>query len=145
MAYRCENCNVFCSIANDDDNEVVSLDLDAGGRIINGEVRLVLNSECCGDEVAESHVDFEIDIDDMMGDDIKLEDEDGSVAEIENDEPVGDVRYQDTDKHGRKIKSMRYQRKYYVASFQVMLTDVDGAEHTADVSVESQASEFEPV
>ena len=161
MARICSGCNKFASI----EAEIESCDLEVqndgnGGATITGTVEMILNSQCCGMEVARASIDADHDIaaeafthgaecDARSGhifeDD---DDEDGWLADvqfsIDADAEAGE-RYQDKDRNGKPIRNFRYQRKFYTADVTGTVScDGCDAEYSMEgFTVEEQASGFE--
>lgn len=61
---KCPSCNKFCGLEMQDP-EVQQMDVESkidDGKVflnITGDIRIVRNSECCGDEIKESSFNFE--------------------------------------------------------------------------------------
>jgi hypothetical protein len=103
--------------------------VDAGGEvssIVTGDVRLVLNSTCCGDEMAEANVDFEITV---------PHPEDGDKHQLEVVEEEA-TNYDRLEGKGRRAPH------YYGADVTLKLKCSCGWEGTVTEKVEEQASAF---
>ena len=130
MAYRCQSCNQFCSIEAEAP-EIDSEDVDNDGEVTLS-VRVPYNSGCCGDEVASG--DYELCGD--VGFEHAKEDCEGPVSlEVVSSEATD--RYQETDRHGKPIKSFRYKRHYYGVEATIKVTcEGCGAEAEGDLADE---------
>lgn len=142
MARKCPSCNHFCPVEQGD----AELNLDVGegendkqGEI-SGEVRLVLTSGCCGDEIAETVVY----IDDASAKgkitfDHPITSANGKhevVIEAEDSEPCD--RYD-----GKPGTPARYQRHYYGADVTLTVACKCGWKEELQFTVEESASGFD--
>lgn len=120
----CPSCNKFAAQSCDGDPEV---DLELSDTSITGTVRVVVTSECCGDELKEANFEVDEDLTDAIEEALRTAitaagltppeefDLDADGVEITMDDPdVSNAeRYQTTDRHGKPIKKARYQTHYY--------------------------------
>ena len=113
----CPSCNKFPSF---DISEPELDSLECEGGVVTGSVRLALTTQCCGDEVKESTFEIDLDLSDQILDKLKAAgienpDLDGENVEFEvtSESANGDDRYENKDRHGKPIKSMRYMKHFY--------------------------------
>jgi hypothetical protein len=66
----CPSCNKFCAF---EAQEPEADGLDIEGTTVTGSVRLVLNSECCSEEMKEANFDVDLDLQDQIVDAIIAE------------------------------------------------------------------------
>ena len=87
----CPSCNKFCGLEMQEP-EIQSMEISANEdsapvRVltISGEVRIVRNSECCGDEIKEASFCFdeEFEIEGHTGEGHEFEIDDGDIEPIE--------------------------------------------------------------
>ena len=136
---RCPSCNKFASY-DEPQVEINSAEVQNGTLL--ADVRVVLNSACCGDELKDCEFQIEEDVTDLHvcpGLDEMPED---SEYEVESSDGTGTERRETQDKKGKPI-NYRYQRQYYGA--EVMFTvRCLRCDMTFDltVDVEEQASSF---
>lgn len=137
---RCPSCNKFPALASGTEPEA---DLSVEEGRISGTVRIVLTSECCGNEIKEYCFDVEheaeAEIKDALADaavaagvlpqdvtrdlfldsiDLTLE---GVELEVEPESFEVYDRYETKDRHGKPITKMRYQRHYWGYAGTVMV------------------------
>ena len=139
----CPSCNKFPAYSTDNDPEVdleVSAELadivteekkgeedpDLSHATVTGSVRIVLTSECCGDELKETTFDVDVEIDVVRSEgckcdltDLSVEDEEFTITDrMETERPH-------TDKKGnvtmRKV-GYRGQRRFYRAGGNIVVT-----------------------
>lgn len=153
----CSSCSKFCSIElaemDDIDFEVTDNGPDGLTVTTSEVIRLVQTSECCGDEVAEANLDVEdLDVtvahgilcpghpDHKAPDGEEATDPDYSTdAALETDD-----WFNATDRHGKPIKSSRYQRHMYGCNITVTVTcDNCGGTGEASTQVSEAGSGFE--
>jgi hypothetical protein len=113
-------------------------DVDDQG-VVSGSLELQLDSACCSDPVATAYLDVELDTGLQHKDGCK---EPNVLLDSESAEPTD--WYQAKDRHGKPIKSMRYQKHFYGADISVQVRcESCGAETSGDEQVGEQASYFE--
>lgn len=135
MAYRCQSCNLLCSVEQEE--LYPEFDVDDEG-VVTGSLELQLNSACCGDTVATAESEIEIDT--------GLEHKKGCETAEVSVEATADVTdwYQTKDRHGKPIKSIRYQKHFYGADVSVQVKcESCGAEAEGNEQVGEQASFFD--
>ena len=134
---KCPSCNKFAPVEQGDPE--LNLDLEEtekGGRV-TGDVRLVLNSGCCGDEMAEANLD--VPDDDGVEFEHPLTSDDGKhEVEIHDESADAEDRYD-----GKPGTPSRYKRHYYGASVTLTLKCKCGWTKEVSFSVEEQASAFD--
>lgn len=130
----CPSCNKFAAQSADSEPELeLNLDEDTGS--VTGSARIVVTSECCGEELKEAVFDsIEIDLEDAFKDCIKARDADPETPEgqqkheFEIVSESGEIteRYETTKKTVRKDGTVvekpvpsRYQTHYYGVSITV--------------------------
>lgn len=71
MAWRCGSCNKFATVdeSNHDANVDAQIVQDGDRVYLSGTVTVTLLSECCGDQLAESYIEFEEDLPDGVDED----------------------------------------------------------------------------
>lgn len=85
---RCPGCDKFCSLTFEDPEIESGLDYDSG--TVQAVVRIVRNSECCGDEMKEATFEFSQEVsgpalaDHVNAEGVELE---GHEIEVEHDDP----------------------------------------------------------
>lgn len=128
---RCPNCNKFVSLEQAEPEVTAQVN----GDVVDLDVRMVLTCAECGEELLEAEVSDEFTIDNHDCEDAEYEEVD-TTAEATD-------RYQDKDRHGKLIKSMRYRRHYYGANGTVVV-ECSKCKQYVDVpfDVEEQASSF---
>lgn len=108
---RCPSCNKFATQTIDQDEPEVDLSVDEAGNV-TGTVRIVVHSECCGDELKEANFDVDVQYD---GDEHILAEHTGEghdlEVEVTNIEATDD--YQRTDRRGKPIRNPRYMKHLY--------------------------------
>lgn len=149
----CSSCSKFCGIElaelDDEPEFEVTVDGDQLTVTCSENIRLVQTSECCGDEVGEAELEVE-DLDVTVAhttdcpahpdhkapdDGTPTEDVDYTVeATFETDD-----WYQMTDRHGKPIKSSRYQKHFYGCNITVTVT-CDGCKGTGEASTQVSES-----
>lgn len=134
---RCDSCSKFCGIEQSEPQAILEVDSDG---MVNGNVTLELISECCSDIL--SAADLEVDIQTDLEHKETCADNDRVILEDESAEATD--RYQNTDRHGKPIKSFRYMRHFYGAELSGTVKCA-GCGATAEMAgtVEEQASAFE--
>jgi|SRR5581483_9271246 len=125
---RCPNCNKFPAFDIQEPEE--DLQVEAGH--VTGTVRLVLDTQCCGDEAKETTFDVDVD----LSSDIKdafvaagvespdLDDLSSDVFsfDVEADGKEGDERMENKTRTGKPITNYRYMKKFYVARMEISVT-----------------------
>lgn len=108
---------------------------------ITGTCRIVLTSECCGEECKEANLDVEAEV--------QIERAQGCVCdlaeglEVEGEGMSGD-RYATEDRNGKPIKSSRYSKHFYCADITIIVTCACGASKaTVEWKDEVQAGEMD--
>jgi uncharacterized CHY-type Zn-finger protein len=139
---RCPDCSKFVSFG---EGEVEINDVSVNDDEVTGTVRIMLPCGDCGTELKDAEIDFYIQIEHECAEGTKPMDEDFSDEryEIESENADFTERMQDTDRHGRKIKSYRYMRHFYGADVNVALKcNVCGESFSVSDIVEEMASGF---
>ena len=132
---RCPDCNKFVGFEQAEPELEVALD----GKTISGSVRLVLLCAECSQELMDAELDVDIDVDHSCE---KGKDKEPDL-ELDGESADNTDRYEDKDRHGRPIKSMRYQKHFYGADLTFDVTcNHCGETFTVEDSVEEQASGF---
>lgn len=149
---RCPTCNMFCGYDDSTEPEIDNLDFDTESGMLSGSVRVVLNSECCGDEVKEAYLEVEEDYSadlESFRKDSKIPSDTLIDVDLELASQVT-TRQQTTDRHGKKIRNPRYMRTYYgydISGIIRLFAEVKGktVTHEIDVSLndDEQASGFD--
>jgi hypothetical protein len=117
---RCPDCSKFVPF---DEPEVEVQSAEVQDTNLDLEVRVVLKCADCGCELKDADLSDSIDLTqhheckkdrtDENGDEIIVDDE----FTMDNEpDAEGFDRYQDKDRHGKPIKSMRYMKHYYGAT-----------------------------
>lgn len=134
---RCPDCNKFVSY-DEPEVEIQSEDIDDDG-YVSAEIQVSLPCAECGTVLKEAYLEFN---------------ENYTCPECDNTEELELVnfdasatdRYEDTDRHGKKIKNPRYMKHYYGADLTIELKCPKCKhEWTESDLVEEQASGFEEV
>lgn len=131
---KCPSCNKFATY---DLGAEPELDIDIENGVVTGTVRIVLTSECCGDELKEATFDVEIDLAKELEDELRdalnlpndaeidLSDDDIEVSITEESASLTDRR-ESTSRHTKKDGTVverpipfRYQKQYYGALVEV--------------------------
>src|SRR5215831_12018944 len=113
---KCPSCNKFCGLEMQDPevNDVTLHNADAGddldGASVTVEVRIVRNSECCGDECKEYTFDTEVDVPQDIINEMKKARETDPEVEFSVEETSTDM----TEEGGH-----RYKKSYYGFSMTV--------------------------
>lgn len=157
---RCSACNLLCSVELDEIEEI-DMEAEAGddGNVTvraTDQLRLVQTSGCCGDEVADALEEVEdIEVEVTHADDCPAHPDFKAPEGVEPDAVEYTVEaefeptdwYQTTDRHGKLIKRMRYQKHLYGAEVTVTVTcDNCGGEGTGNATTAGVAgSWFEPL
>lgn len=104
---RCPDCNKF---VGNEPGEVEINTLEVDGSEIRCEARLPINCADCGSELKEGNFELYEEIDTEI-----VEKHEGEGHELEIEEDGTDIidEYQTTDRHGKPIKSSRYQKHLY--------------------------------
>jgi hypothetical protein len=140
VARICPSCNKFASIEQGDADlnlEVDEVD-EKHGRVI-GDVRLVLTSGCCGDDIAETTLEV------PENADLEFEHPVGS-DDGKHDVTIEDESYDPTDRFdGKPGTPMRYRRHYYGAQVTLTLKCKCGWSKEVSFLVEEAASGFDDV
>lgn len=150
MARRCSQCNLLCSVEQaepEGGDELEVHDAGDGSAQVTGEIRLVLNSGCCGDEVAEANaevdetfaVEHKDDCPFRAGLEAPLDGADPETAEYEVDASA-----EATDWSEGTSKNPRYRKTFYGAevSGTVTCSECEGKAEFS-VTVGEQASYFD--
>jgi hypothetical protein len=116
---RCPNCSKFVPF---DEPEVEVNDESVNTTDLSVGVRIVLKCADCGEELKDAELTDDLDLNeehecpDSEKQD-KMRDDGEDLFELEGSlEAEGFDRYQDKDRHGKPIKSRRYQRHFYGAN-----------------------------
>jgi hypothetical protein len=156
---RCPGCGKMASYDDSAEPEVDDGELevqDGGGETadqltVSGNVRVVLTSACCGDELKDAELEYTIDLEHDCP--VKAGD-DGFITEPDERYDLGDVEgemtsRQQTTSTNRKtgkvtqIKNPRYMKTFYGASLRVTATcNQCKEEMEGTTEVEEQASGF---
>jgi len=131
---KCPSCNKFASIEQGEPELNIDLEeADENKGRVTGDVRLVLNSACCGDEIAESTQDVEAEFDHpISSDDGKHE------VTIESESADATDRFD-----GKEGTPMRFRRHYYGADITVDLKCRCGWTGQVTMKAEEVASGFD--
>lgn len=132
---RCPSCNKFPSFEAECPDDA---DLNIEETQVTGSVRLVLNSECCSEECKEYTFDIDLDVSGEITDAVKaalkeagqevpesgfeLNLEELTDIEVETDSCDPEDRFEDKDRHGKKIKSMRFMKHMYGVHVPITIT-----------------------
>lgn len=136
MGRRCPSCNKFPPVEQGDPELNIDIeDVDGKSGRITGDIRLVLNSGCCGDEIAESNQ--EVPDEATFEHPVSSDDEKHEVT-IESESADATDRYE-----GRKGAPIRYQKHYYGADVTVDLKCKCGWTGQVTFKVEEAASAFD--
>lgn len=151
---RCPDCNKFVAYG---DIEVEEQNCDINDNYIEGEVRVVLPCAECSTELKE--YSFEIseeiihecspelyaDYQETLDPSEKTsEEEDPEYELVSSDNWNPADRFQDTDKHGKKIKNTRYMKHFYGFEGSVTVKCLKcGEEFEVNIAQDEQASAFE--
>lgn len=111
MGNRCQSCSKFVGLELDEPE----LSIEVQGDNIIGEVSLKLNCVECGDTLKEAQLTVDMPIDHACED--GYEGELGFQLISESAAPTD--FFNTTDRHGKPIKSARYQTHLYGAEIQV--------------------------
>jgi hypothetical protein len=109
----CPSCNKFATQSTDTEPEL-DLDVDDTGTV-TGTARIVITSECCGDELKEAVFDVEIDLSEQCkrhiweGHELNLEE----TAEVTERYETTITRTLKSGKVVTKAIPPRYQKHYY--------------------------------
>lgn len=142
MARICSGCNKFASIS-----EGATVDVE-DSRIeedtVTVEVRVPLESVCCGEVMAESRMTWEREV---TEEDHKCEaplDPDQERYSVDDANATFTTEVQTTDRNGKPIRNPRYQRTYYGAAIEVTVRcNACGDTFTVTGDITEQASSFE--
>ncbi len=134
MGWRCSSCNLLCSVEL---AEPETDDLSLDGDTITGSIRLLLESACCGEEVADSEEDVEISIDHDCPE--------NANGKKELDFELTECSAAATDRFDGDAKAkMRYRRHFYGADITATIhCNHCGGDEEVSGMVECQASGFE--
>lgn len=134
---RCPDCNKFVSFDTETDPEEESIDVTPQGEV-SAVVRIVNMCQECGNYLKEATLEMEgvAEIDH----DAKCKE---SELEVSVDNWSRTDRRQTTDRHGKPIKSHRYQRQYYGAEGTAHVVCACGASADVPLSGEVMASGME--
>lgn len=136
----CPGCNKFPAF----EAEVPDgAEIDIDGTQVTGNVRLVLTSQCCSEEMKEYSFEIDQDVSTEVLDAIKAAggtvpddniDEDKLEVEVECTSADPEDRYENKDRYGKPIKSARYMKHMYGvrANFEIKGT-YDGTAFSCDV------------
>ena len=131
---RCPSCNLLCSVEQGEP-ELTSEELNVDSRTQEGsvtaDVRVVLNSACCGDEIAEANLQYEKDVE---------------LKHDHNTKQFGEPSYEleiTAENNDRFEGKGRGQRHFYGADIEAKIKCSCGWETTCEGSVDEQASSFE--
>lgn len=109
---RCPSCNKFPAKDTNQDPEG-DLEVSDDG-VVTGDVTIRNSSECCGEDLEETTFSVEIDLFSDVEDHVKDKHKDGKTPSLS---VSGDItrtdEMQTKDRHGKPIKSSRYQRRLY--------------------------------
>ena len=135
---RCPNCNKFVPY---DEPQVEVSSSDVQGETVTGSVRIVLCCADCNEELKDAELDFEMTIEHECP---KAKKDDEPEFELEGDvDATATDRYQDKDRHGKPIKSMRYQKHFYGAELTATVKCTKCEEIiSVETTVEEQARGF---
>jgi hypothetical protein len=136
------------------DPEIEVLSADVNGNIVEGNVRIALQCGDCGQDLKDAELEFSIEIlheckPEALAAAKKaktadaLDGENGEFELVEDctAEPVD--RFADKDRHGKKIKSMRYMKHFYGAEVMAEVKCCKcGEVFTVSDTVEESASGF---
>jgi hypothetical protein len=135
----CPSCNKFAANDTSTDPE---LNLDVENGIVTGDARIVITSECCGDELKEATFEVEIDLEDKFEDAIRELEELADDAEVNLDDWSFEITSESADwidrsetekvrilKDGTEKRTpipYRYQKHFYGVSVEVEVTATKG-------------------
>jgi len=151
MARRCSQCNLLCGVEQAEPEGADELEVHDGGpgtgeAQVTGDIRLVLTSACCGDEIAEAQaeVDETVVVEHKVGCPFAArevaDDEDSPEEATYSIEVSGEA----TDWSEGTSKSARYNKTFYGADISGTVTcdECDG-HGSIEVRVGEQASYFD--
>lgn len=104
---RCPDCNKFVG-QDPGEPEVQSIEINNGE--VQIEARLPVTCNECGNELKEGTFTMEETIPSEIAD---AHEGEGHELEVEEDDCEAVDEYQTTDRHGKPIKSVRYQKHLY--------------------------------
>ncbi len=109
---RCNSCGLMSSIEMEDSFDA-DVDVSAGEDTIEISVsgELIQLSACCGDQMASASAEDSLSIPRPC--DCGVDDDEPSAYYLETSDAEPEDRYQTTDRHGKPIKSFRYQRHFW--------------------------------
>lgn len=107
---RCPDCSKFVS-QDLADPEVNSLEINGDGTV-TAEVRVFLACADCGTELKEATLYLEEDFSDKLTDHCGVT---GHELDVDEEDVEGLDEYQTTDRRGKPIKNVRYQKHLYGA------------------------------
>lgn len=130
----CPSCNKFASQSADNepegDVEIDEIDQETGDVKVTGSVRIVVTSECCGDELKEANFDIEETIESIEAEedcDCDLKDQETWSVDFESIEMTDETERTRTktlkDGTVKEIPiSPRYQKHFYGAEALIAIT-----------------------
>lgn len=138
-APMCPSCSKFCSLEQDDDVDMGEVQIDSDSGEVTGNIRLVLKSQCCGEEIREANVEIS---------DCQWEHtcEEGKISKDWNE---GDEQFEIEDSSGEVSDRytegpIRYAKHYWGADLTIEVKcNKCGESHTLETRVEEQGSCFE--
>ena len=130
---KCNSCGKLCGLEPEEpEAQDPTIERDGHGKVkISGEVEMILNSACCGDQVKSANESYEVE---------------ASVDhEFDTDDCDPEVEVDDTDAEDRYEGKGRSMRHFYGAVVRGHIDCACGKEGigTFEAKVECQASAFE--
>ena len=114
----------------------------AEGEIL-AQIRLVNQCADCGTELQEAYLDITLPLDDEF---VLHHQDEGHELSVDMADIQRSDRYQDKDRHGKRIKSARYMKHLYGANVSFTVTCECGEELELSATTdEITASEMEPL
>ncbi len=110
----------------------VSFDLD--GRMVTADVRIVRNSECCGDEMKEHSFNTEQELPDEL---------DKKIDAILKDDPEAEFEAEESGVDQLEEGGGRYKKSYYGYTLTVAIKHVDKELGTVELIDKVAASEMD--
>jgi hypothetical protein len=137
---RCPDCQKFVSY-DEGEVEIESEEIDDDG-LVRITVRVPLPCAECGQDLKEAAIEVEEQIEHDC--EKYYEDPEGEIYTLDNVDAEFHSRRQTKDRHGKPIKSYRYQKQFYGAEITGDVTcNRCGEEIAFSATAEEQASYFD--
>jgi hypothetical protein len=134
---QCPSCNKFAALEMQEP-EVNELSLDAESGVITADVRIVRNSECCGDEMKEYSFNTEVEIPTELATKINEIAEKAKQAGTEADFDVEEGGIDQLEEGGG-----RYKKSYYGFTLTAIIKHGETTLGEVEVTDKCAASEME--